>query len=226
MVNKKNSNLKKSYKINSKQRAHKKNKIQKPKSLRESSKKYKQNAAKIKLQKFRGKPVKVISYKVKSSKPVKSSFKKSSRNLKVKWSPDVRQIERPNIIKEDVSLPKKTYLYLKIHNDKTFVMKGILHASYLYKKKPLIVLTLYDEKNRMMAKTNINFKCKNISHVQTQDFNIHNDGKTRIRVLFKLGDIIWCHGNKKVQRSQNCQGFDLSWLHKMYEFYAQVMRKY
>tara|TARA_A100001011_G_C14015275_1_gene717164 strand:- start:14 stop:718 length:705 start_codon:yes stop_codon:yes gene_type:complete len=175
---------------------------------------------------YRGKHFKTISYKVHSSKPMKSSFKKSSRRLKVKWSPEVKQIERPTSMKEDIKDPKKTSLFLKIHKDKTFVNNGVLHASYLSKKRPIIVLTLFDDKNKMIVKTNVNFKNKNILHIATNEYNIQKDGKTRIRTLFKLGDIIWCHSHKKVQRSKNCQGFDLSWLNKMSEFYADVMKKY
>lgn len=194
--------------------------------LKDESKSY--NTSKLKKQSkiYRGKTFKVVSYKVHSSKPLKSSFKKSSRKLKVKWSPDVKQIERPNSMKEDVKDPKKSSLFLKIHKDKTFVNKGLLHASYLSKKRPIVVLTLFNDNNKMIAKTNVNLKNRNISHIATNEYNIQKDGKTRVRALFKLGDIIWCHGQKKVQRTKNCQGFDMSWLQKMSEFYADVMKKY
>jgi len=162
----------------------------------------------------------------KFKKPVKSSFKKTSRKLKVNWSPDVKQIERPNSFKKSIKTPKNTTIYLKMHKDKTFSVKGILHASYLSKKRPIVVLTLFDTDQKMISKTNIDIKNKNIPHITTKTFNIKKNGKSRVRVLFKLGDIIWCHENKQVQRLNNCQGFDLSWLQEMHEFQAEIMRKY
>tara|TARA_B100000945_G_C20397353_1_gene605514 strand:+ start:681 stop:1274 length:594 start_codon:yes stop_codon:yes gene_type:complete len=155
--------------------------------------------------------------------PLKSSFKKKSKKIGINWSPDVKQIERSKQKKED---HKISHFYLKIGSKKTQHIKGYLHASYLNKKHPIVSLTLRDNAKNIIAEIRMNYLTKNIIYIMNDIYNIGNsrNGNIRVRIMFKFGNILWSHGKSKICRCSSCQGFDVSWLSKIREFYSTISR--
>ena len=157
--------------------------------------------------------------KKKFKTPVKSSFKKESRNLKVKWSPQVKQIEREELTGDR---EEKSDFYIKLNKNKTLRMSGVVYASYASRNKPIIHLNIY-EKNSKILQLKLDLVKKKIMEIANAEYNISDEKSTdRIRTLFNFGNITWLHGKKKIVRSCDQRGFDLSWLQYTNEFKAYI----
>lgn len=154
--------------------------------------------------------------------PTKSSFKRrASPTLKVMWSPKVKQVERKTSRKKKAS-PKTTHLYTKVDRKRTLHTKGVLYARYMDRKTPIVILTLVSYGNT--ATIHINFLTQKIMYIQTLNETVHvsSNGMHRVRVLFKIGDIVWIHESKRIHRTSQCPGFNMKWLERIHDFSAKV----
>lgn len=151
----------------------------------------------------------------------KASFKQKSKNMKVKWSPDVKQIQRSDCNK--VKFFKSTSVYLKVNNYKTEKYIGTLEAKYVDHRRNFsgLILSLIKE-SKEIFRCKVNIRKSRIEDIRTLSEQFKIPGNIRLRLLFNFGHVKWKHKGtcEQVTRTSKTRGFDLSWLEHRQEIYV------
>lgn len=168
--------------------------------------------------------VKVRTRKMKSRPPLKSSFKKRKTKFRVKWSPDVREISRTvhSLPVSSKYAPKLTRLLVKLDDNKTDQILGKLYAKE--DKNGTIRIQLHGRNHIVLAQMQFRPNDYKIESLQTDAMLMHlNRGESRVRMMWELGDVIWLTPNmRKMRRSANAKGYDLTWFEDIIETYRDV----
>ena len=173
--------------------------------------------------------IKSIRIKKRNNNKIKSSMKKknskrSLRHFKVKWSPDIKHIERKstkNTKRKSLKTrkAKTSTILLKISSKKTKKYTGIIYA------RPYVsecsILNLINKGNKEM-KLVIDMKEKKILKIINDDFHIKGTGNTRIRMVCTFGDIIWKINGFKVCKKCYFEGYDMRWMENIMEMNKHI----
>lgn len=157
-------------------------------------------------------------YRRKEVLPKKSSFRKRRTKLRVKWSPDVRQIERKVSVRK--SKVSATDFLVKVNQDKTETVSGKLYAEFVSPSN--VLLTIMNRRKKCVLSAIVNPSKKKMLDVERNNYKYKNvkHGSHRVRTKLRCSDVIWKENGMKFKRACSHTGYDISWLNKIHEFHA------